>query len=114
MLRCGTPTSGRALAHAGMESHALRGKLCPAARCGAKRLNTSRLRPRCRRLERKAGVTNATLDNLDPLIEEAMEEWQGPRLAIAVVHQDEPVLLKTCGQRDVEARLPLTTQTQFL
>ncbi len=59
-------------------------------------------------------MTDATLDSLDPLIEEAMSEWQVPGLAIAVVHADEPVLLKTCGYRDVEAGLPVTADTQFM
>jgi CubicO group peptidase (beta-lactamase class C family) len=59
-------------------------------------------------------MTNATLDNLDRLIEEVMKEWQVPGLAIAVVQEDEPVLLKAYGYRDVEASLPVTTDTQFM
>jgi CubicO group peptidase (beta-lactamase class C family) len=53
------------------------------------------------------------LDDLDSLIQEAMAEWQVPGLAIAVVQHDEPVLVKAFGQRDVEADLPVTTDTQF-
>ena len=54
------------------------------------------------------------LDDLEPLIHEAMAEWKIPGLAIAVVHRDEPVLVKAFGRRDVEADLPVTTETQFV
>lgn len=54
------------------------------------------------------------LHDLDPLVEEAMAEWQVPGLAIAVVREKEPILLKAYGKRDVEADLPLTTDTQFV
>jgi CubicO group peptidase (beta-lactamase class C family) len=50
---------------------------------------------------------------LDALAGEAMAEWQVPAVAIAVVHNGETVLLKACGQRDVEAGLATTPQTQF-
>ncbi len=53
------------------------------------------------------------LDDLEPLIEQAMAEWKVPGLAIAVVHEDAPILVKVFGQRDVEAGLPVTTDTQF-
>ena len=54
------------------------------------------------------------LGDLDALIREAMAEWQIPGLAIAVVHHDEPILVQAFGQRDVEADLPITTDTQFI
>ena len=54
------------------------------------------------------------LADLDRLIDEAMEEWQVPGLAIAVVLDDEPILLKAYGQRDVEAGLPVSIDTKFL
>ena len=54
------------------------------------------------------------LGDLEPLIHEAMAEWQIPGLAIAVVLNDEPILVKTFGQRDVEAGSPVTTETQFV
>ena len=59
-------------------------------------------------------MTCTALDDLEPLIKDAMEEWQVPGLAIAVVLEDEPILLKAYGQRDVEASLPVTVDTQFL
>jgi CubicO group peptidase (beta-lactamase class C family) len=53
------------------------------------------------------------IGDLRPLIEEAMEEWHVPGLAIAVVQEDEPLLLAAYGRRDVEADMPVTTDTQF-
>jgi CubicO group peptidase (beta-lactamase class C family) len=53
------------------------------------------------------------LGNLEGLIGEAMAEWQIPALAIAVVHERRPILLKAYGARDLEADLPATTDTQF-
>ena len=50
---------------------------------------------------------------LDALAAEAMAEWKVPGLAIAVVHDGETALLEAYGQRDVEAGLPVTTDTQF-
>jgi CubicO group peptidase (beta-lactamase class C family) len=54
------------------------------------------------------------LGDLESLIHEAMAEWQIPGLAIAVVHHDEPILVKAFGLRDVEAELPVTAETQFV
>jgi CubicO group peptidase (beta-lactamase class C family) len=58
-------------------------------------------------------MTSARLDDLDLLISEAMEEWQVPGLAVAVVLDGEPALLNVYGQRDVEAGLPVTVDTQI-
>jgi CubicO group peptidase (beta-lactamase class C family) len=62
---------------------------------------------------RKGAEMCAGLDDLDSLIHEAMEEWQVPGLALAVVRPDDPPLLKAFGLRDVEAGLPATVDTQF-
>jgi len=51
---------------------------------------------------------------LDALATEAMAEWKVPAVALAVVQNGETVLCKAFGQRDVEAGLPATTETQFL
>ena len=59
-------------------------------------------------------MTSAVLGDLGPLINEAMEEWQVPGLALAVVLDGEPALLNVYGQRDVEAGLPVTVDTQFI
>ena len=60
-------------------------------------------------------ATIATLaPELDALAAEAMAEWKVPAVTLAVVQNGETVLLKAFGQRDVEAALPATTETQFL
>src|SRR6478736_1660658 len=51
---------------------------------------------------------------LDAIAAEAMAEWQVPAVTLAVVQNGETTLLKAWGQRDVEAALPATPQTQFL
>jgi CubicO group peptidase (beta-lactamase class C family) len=53
------------------------------------------------------------IPGLDALAGEAMAEWKVPAVAIAVVQNGETALLKAYGQRDVEAGLETTTQTQF-
>jgi Beta-lactamase/Domain of unknown function (DUF3471) len=49
----------------------------------------------------------------DTLVAEAMGEWKIPGLAISVVQNGEVALLRAYGHRDVEAGLPVTTDTQF-
>ncbi|MBY0321993.1 MAG: serine hydrolase [Reyranella sp.] len=61
-----------------------------------------------------APTITAIAPELDTLAAEAMAEWKVPGLALAVVHNGETALLKAYGQRDVEAGLPVTTDTQFL
>lgn len=51
---------------------------------------------------------------LEALIAEAMDEWKIPGLAIAVVQDGEAALVKAYGLRDVEAGLPVTTDTHFM
>jgi CubicO group peptidase (beta-lactamase class C family) len=62
-------------------------------------------------------MTEATIaalaPGLDALAAEAMTEWQVPATTIAVVQNGETVLLKAYGQRDVEAGLPATPETNF-
>jgi CubicO group peptidase (beta-lactamase class C family) len=53
------------------------------------------------------------IPELDALTAEAMSEWKIPGLAIAVVQNGEVALLKTYGQRNVEAGLPVTNDTLF-
>ena len=59
-------------------------------------------------------MSDTVLSDLDPLIAEAMEEWQVPGVALAIVRVGAPDLLKVYGQRDVEAGLPVTVDTQFV
>lgn len=59
-------------------------------------------------------TTVATIvPELDALAAEAMAEWKVPGIALAVVENGETALLKAWGQRDTEAALPVTAQTQF-
>jgi CubicO group peptidase (beta-lactamase class C family) len=51
--------------------------------------------------------------DLDALVAEAMSEWKIPGLAIAIVQRGEQPFVKAYGERDVEAGLPLTTETHF-
>src|SRR5438876_8497510 len=51
---------------------------------------------------------------LDMLAAEAMAEGKVPAVTRAVVQNGETTLLKAWGQRDVEANLPATPQTQFV
>jgi len=51
---------------------------------------------------------------LERLIADAMDEWKIPGLAIAVVQNGEVALARAYGQRDVEAGLAVTTDTQFM
>jgi CubicO group peptidase (beta-lactamase class C family) len=60
----------------------------------------------------RAPVSTFVTD-LDALVAEAMREWKIPGLAIAVARRGEPAFLKAYGERDVEAKLPLTTETHF-
>jgi CubicO group peptidase (beta-lactamase class C family) len=56
----------------------------------------------------------AFIPELERLIAGAMEEWKVPGLAIAVVQNAEVAFLRAYGDRDVEAGLKVTTDTQFL
>ena len=53
------------------------------------------------------------VDGLDELIAKSMDEWRVPGVAVAIVRGSEPAFLKTYGYRDPDARLPVTTATQF-
>src|SRR3981081_4226588 len=61
-----------------------------------------------------SSMTILVPNQLDELIQEAMEEWQVPGLALAVVREGESDRLKAFGWRDVEAGLPMTPDTQFI
>ena len=56
----------------------------------------------------------AFIPELERLIAEAMDEWKIPGLAITVVQNGEVALVSAHGLRDVDAGLPVTTDTQFL
>jgi CubicO group peptidase (beta-lactamase class C family) len=56
----------------------------------------------------------AFIPALELLIAQAMEEWKVPGLALAVVQDGAVAVLNAYGQRDVEAGLPVTLDTQFI
>jgi CubicO group peptidase (beta-lactamase class C family) len=66
----------------------------------------------------RSGVKDTTIPAIAPELDattaEAMAEWEVPAVALAVVQNGETALIKAWGQRNVEAGLPATTQTQFL
>lgn len=54
-----------------------------------------------------------SLDQLDEVVERALHGARIPGAAVAIVAGDETVLAKGYGYRDLEARLPVTTETVF-
>jgi CubicO group peptidase (beta-lactamase class C family) len=57
--------------------------------------------------------TPKQLDGLDAFIADVMKEANVPGLALAVVQDGKPVLLRGYGLRDVEKKLPVTPKTLF-
>lgn len=65
-------------------------------------------------LEPSAVVEARTnLNGLDAFIEQVIDEWKVPGLAIAVVDDGEVVLSNGYGYRDMERELPVTPRTLF-
>jgi CubicO group peptidase (beta-lactamase class C family) len=56
---------------------------------------------------------SSKLQGLDALADRAMKEWKVPGLGIAVVQDGKVVYAKGYGYRDLENKLPVTTDTQF-
>lgn len=54
------------------------------------------------------------LEDFDDLVAASMAEWQLPGLALAVIKDQETLLMKGYGVRDIDSRLPVTVNTQFL
>ena len=52
-------------------------------------------------------------DNYNQYVQEAMQSWNCPGVAIAVVKGDEVIHQSVFGFRDVENQLPLTADTRF-
>jgi CubicO group peptidase (beta-lactamase class C family) len=51
------------------------------------------------------------LTGLDPFVTSVMQEWHVPGLALGVIRDGQPVLLKGYGHRDVAQQLPVTPRT---
>jgi len=60
---------------------------------------------------RSAVSGDRALLGLDDFVARVMKEWQVPGLALGVIQDGKPVLLKGYGYRDVEKRLPVTPRT---
>lgn len=54
------------------------------------------------------------IPELDRLAADVMADWKEPGAALAVVRDNEVAFARAYGQRDVEASLPVTTETRFL
>lgn len=54
------------------------------------------------------------LKDFDGLVEAATAEWRLPGLAMVVIHDQETVLIRGYGVRDIDSRSPVTTNTQFM
>ena len=64
-------------------------------------------------LSAKEPPPSQALADIDPVIERALETYQVPGVAVAVIVGDEVVLAKGYGFRDVEKKLPVTPETQM-
>lgn len=58
-------------------------------------------------------AADTLLEGFDSWLEEEMEAWKIPGVAVAVVYKGEVVLCKGYGFRDVEKQLPVTPETLF-
>ncbi|MFJ4293146.1 serine hydrolase [Cupriavidus sp. NPDC089707] len=54
------------------------------------------------------------LEGFDALVQAAMDDWKIPGLALAILHDGEPMLVKGYGVRDMAEPAPVTASTQFL
>ena len=66
----------------------------------------------CNVFAKEPTPANALAD-LDPVIDQALKTFHVPGVAVAVVVDDEVVLSKGYGLRDVERNLPMTAETQM-
>lgn len=64
-------------------------------------------------LSERAKRGKAAMEELDPMIEQAMKDYQVPGVAIGVVVDGHVVYAKGFGFRDIEKKLPVTKDTVF-
>jgi CubicO group peptidase (beta-lactamase class C family) len=57
--------------------------------------------------------SSAVAQSIDSFTNSAMERWEVPGLAVAVLHDGEVIYRLVSGLRDVEYKLPVTTRTLF-
>ena len=60
-----------------------------------------------------AAPTPQNLGSFDEIVTKAMAEWKIPGTAVAVVRDGKVIYAKGFGYRDVEKKLPVTTDTLF-
>jgi CubicO group peptidase (beta-lactamase class C family) len=60
-----------------------------------------------------AAVAKPGLGDFDDFVNQALQDWKVPGVAVAVVQGDKVILLKGYGYRDLEKRLPVTPDTLF-
>ncbi len=65
-----------------------------------------------RGVNRAAKAVDA-LQGFDDFVNKALDDWRTPGVAIAIVVEDEIVLAKGFGFRDLNKKLPVTTKTLF-
>lgn len=53
------------------------------------------------------------LDDFDTYIQNAMQSWHCPGVALSIIKEDDVIYERTFGLRDVEAGLELTPDTRF-
>ena len=53
------------------------------------------------------------LDGFDEYVQRVMDTWHIPGMAIGIVHDGKVISVKAYGQRDLEKKLPVTTETLF-
>jgi CubicO group peptidase (beta-lactamase class C family) len=58
-------------------------------------------------------ATKPTLRDFDEFVNQALKDWKVPGVAIAVVQDNNVILLKGYGYRDLEKQLPVTPNTLF-
>jgi CubicO group peptidase (beta-lactamase class C family) len=57
--------------------------------------------------------TKPTLAGFDEFVEKALRDWKVPGVAVAVVRDDEVILSKGYGLRNIKQKLPVTSKTLF-
>jgi CubicO group peptidase (beta-lactamase class C family) len=60
-----------------------------------------------------AAVAKPGLGDFDDFVNKALKDWKVPGVAVAVVQGDKVILSKGYGYRDIEKRLPVTSDTLF-
>jgi CubicO group peptidase (beta-lactamase class C family) len=57
--------------------------------------------------------TDKSLKGFDKYIEQVMQDWNAPGIAVGIIIKDELVYAKGFGYRDLENKLPVTSKTLF-